>query len=366
MTSPLRTPACRAAPTATTSSGLTPLLGSLPPSRLLDDVGHGGHPGGATDEHDVVDLVDRDAAVLEDLLERLLGAVEQVGRQLLELAAAELLLEVQRAGLAVRDVRQVDRGLGGRGQLDLRLLRGLLEALLGDLVGAEVDAVVVLELLDHPVDDAGVPVVTTEVVVTGGRLDLDDALADLEQGHVERAATEVEDEDRLVVALVEAVGQRGRGRLVDDPAHVEARDLAGLLGGLALRVGEVRRHRDHRVGDGLAEVGLRVALELLQHERADLLRREVLVVDVGLPVGAHVALDRADGPVDVGDGLALGDLADQHLAGLGEGDDGRGRPGAFRVCDDGGFATLEDGDDAVRRAEVDADRTCHGVCTSGC
>ena len=160
-----------------------------------------------------------------------------------------------------------------RGQLDLRLLRGLLEALLGDLVGAEVDAVVVLELLDHPLDDAGVPVVATEVVVTGGGLDLDDALADLEQGHVERAATEVEDEDRLVVALVEAVGQRGRGRLVDDAAHVEARDLAGLLGGLALRVGEVRRHGDHRVGDGLAEVGLGVALELLQHERADLLRR---------------------------------------------------------------------------------------------
>ena len=259
--------------------GVDALVGLLAAEQLLDEVGDGRHPGGATDEDDVVDLVDGDAAVLEDLLERLLGAVEQVGGQLLELAAGELLLEVQRAGLAVGDVGQVDRGLGGRGQLDLRLLGGLLEALLGDLVGPEVDAVVVLELLDHPVDDAAVPVVATEVVVTGGRLDLDDALADLEQGHVERAATEVEDEDGLVVALVEAVGQRGRGRLVDDAAHVEARDLAGLLGGLALGVGEVRRDGDHRVGDGLAEVGLGVALELLQDERADLLRREVLVVD---------------------------------------------------------------------------------------
>ena len=240
------------------------------------------------------------------------------------------------------------------------LLRGLLEPLQRDLVLAQVDAVAALELLDHPVDDLLVPVVTTEVVVAAGGLDLDDALADLQQRDVERAATEVEDEDRLVgVALVEAVRQRGRGGLVDDAAHVEARDLAGLLGGLALRVGEVRRDRDDRVGHGLAEVGLRVALELLQHERADLLRGEVLVVDLLLPVGAHVALDGADRAVDVGDGLPLGDLTDEDLAGLGEGDDRRGGARALGVGDDGGFSTLEYGDDGVRRAQVDADRSCH-------
>ena len=98
--------------------------------------------------------------------------------------------------------------------------------------------------LDQPVDDLLVPVVATEVVVAAGGLDLDDALADLEQGHVERAATEVEDEDRLVLlALVQAVRQRGRGGLVDDAQDVEARDLTGLLGGLALGVVEVRRRR---------------------------------------------------------------------------------------------------------------------------
>ena len=345
--------------------GVDALVGLLAAEQLLDQLGDRRHPGGAADEHDVVDLADVDAAVLEHRLERRLGAVEQVGGQLLELRAGQLLLEVERAGLAVGDVGQVDRGLAGRRELDLRLLRGLLEALHGDLVLRQVDAVVVLELLDHPLDDAGVPVVTTEVVVTAGGLDLDHALADLEQGHVERAATEVEDEDGLVVALVEAVGQGGRGRLVDDPAHGQARDLAGLLGGLALGVGEVRRHGDHRVGDRLAEVGLRVALELLQHERADLLGREVLVVDLLGPVGAHVALDRADGAVDVGDGLPLGDLTDEDLAGLGERDHRRGRPGTFCVGDDGGFATFEDGDDAVRRTEVDADGTCHGVLPPG-
>jgi hypothetical protein len=266
---------------------------------------------------------------------------------------------VQGTGFAVGDVRQVDLGLRGRRQLDLRLLRGLLEALLGDLVGTQVDGVGRLELVDHPADDAVVPVVTTEVVVTGGRLDLHDALTDLQQGHVERAAAEVEDEDGLVVALVEAVREGRRRGLVDDARNLQASDLAGFLGGLALRVGEVRRDRDDGLGDGLAEVGLGVTLELLQHEGADLLGRERLVVDVDLPVLTHVTLDRTDRAVDVGDGLTLRHLADEDLAGLRERDDGRGGASALGVRDDGGLATFKNGDDRVGRPEVDAYGTCH-------
>ncbi|CAM5465923.1 hypothetical protein SNARM312S_01791 [Streptomyces narbonensis] len=276
----------------------------------------------------------------------------------MELGARELLVQVQRALGGGRDVRQVDGGLGRGRELDLRLLRGLAETLESHLVLGEVHAVAVLELRHQVVDDALVPVVTTEVVVTVGGLHLDDAVADLQEGHVEGAATEVEDEDRLVV-LVEAVGQGGRGRLVDDAQDVEARDLTGLLGGLALGVVEVRGDGDDRVDDLLAQVRLGVTLELLQDEGAHLLRVEVLAVDLDLPVGAHVALDRPDGPVDVGDGLTLGHLADEHFAVLREGDDGRRGPGTLGVGDDGGLAAFQNADDGVSRAQVDADRTCH-------
>jgi hypothetical protein len=44
----------------------------------------------------------------------------------------------------------------------------------------------------------------------------------------------------------------------------------------------------------------------------------------------------------VGDGLALGDLADEALAVLGESDDRRGGPAALRVGDDDGVASLHD------------------------
>lgn len=214
------------------------------------------------------------------------------------------------------------------------------------------------ELLHQVVDDALVPVVTTEVVVTVGGLDLDDAVADLEQRHVEGAATEVEDENGLVV-LVQAVGQGGGGRLVDDAQDVQTRDLTGFLRRLTLGVVEVGRDGDDRVRDLLTQVGLGVALQLLQDEGAHLLRVEVLAIQVDLPVSAHVALDGADGAVHVRDRLALGHLADEDLAVLGEGDDGRRGPGALGVGDDGGLAAFQNADDGVSGAQVDADRTCH-------
>jgi len=54
------------------------------------------------------------------------------------------------------------------------------------------------------------------VRVAVGRLHFDDALAHFEDRDVERAAAEVVDGDRLVLLLVEAVGERGGRRLVDD------------------------------------------------------------------------------------------------------------------------------------------------------
>src|SRR5206468_11836950 len=101
----------------------------------------------------------------------------------------------------------------------------LVQALGGHPVGGQVDALILLELAGHPVDDRLVEVVATEMVVAGGRLDLEDAVAELEHRHVERAAAEVEDEDGLVRAfLVEAVRESSRGRLVDDAENVEAGD----------------------------------------------------------------------------------------------------------------------------------------------
>ena len=309
-------------------------------------------------------MVDRTrvlAPVLDRLLERTAAAIGQVGRHALELGPAELLLQVQRAVWACTDERQVDRGLGHLRQLDLRLLGGFLQPLHRHAVLREVDRVVALEPLDQPIDDPLVPIVAPELSVAVGGLHFHDALADLEQRNVEGAASQVEHEDRLLgPLLVQPVRERRGRRLVDDAEHLEAGDLPGFLGGLSLGVVEVGRHRDHGLRHAVPQEGLRVTLQLVEDLRGDLLGRPALPVDVDRPVlVAHVALDRPDRPVRVGDGLPLGDLTDQDLARLGEGHDRRCRSRALRVRDDDRFPRLKGGDDRVRRTEVHTYRSCH-------
>src|SRR4029078_4433627 len=126
--------------------------------------------------------------------------------------------------------------------------------------------------------------------VAVGRLHLEYAVADLEDRNVERAAAKVVNGDRLAVCTLEPVGERGRGRLVDDAQHFKTGDLAGVLGRLALRVVEVSGNGDYRLGDCLAEIGCGGFLHLLEDEGADLRRRIVLAA--GLDPGVAVrALD---------------------------------------------------------------------------
>ena len=108
--------------------GVDALVGLLA-GELLHEVLHRGHAGRAADEDDVVDLVLGEPGVLDRLLERLAAALEQVGGELLELRARQLLVEVQRAFGGGGDERQVDLRLLHLRQLDLRLLGRFLQPL---------------------------------------------------------------------------------------------------------------------------------------------------------------------------------------------------------------------------------------------
>ena len=251
--------------------------------RLLAEQGfdhflHLGHAAHAADQDDFVDLRGSDAGILERLTAGLDGPLDQVVDQLLELRAGQLEGEVLRARGVRRDERQVDLGLGRRAQLDLGLFGRFLEPLQRKLVLAQVDALLLLELVGQEVDEAHVEIFAAEEGVAVGRLHLEHAVADFEHGDIEGAAAEVIDRDGAGLLLVEAIGERRRRRLVDDAQHFEAGDLAGVLGGLTLGIVEVGRNRDHRLGDLFAEVGLCGFLHLGEDHRRHFGGRHLLGV----------------------------------------------------------------------------------------
>ena len=359
-----------------------PLWGSLPVS-VAHLLLHRGHAGHAAHQDHLVDVARLEAGVVHGLLGRADHPVEQLAGELLELGPGEGHLQVERAALVHGDERLVDAGLQHRGELHLGLLGRLVEPLQGLAVLGQVDALLPAELVHDPVDDGLVEVVAAQVGVAVGGLDLEHAVAQLQDGDVEGAAAQVEHQDGLLVLLVETVGQRGRGRLVDDALDFQAGDHAGVLGGLPLGVVEVGRHGDDRLGDLGAQEGLGVALQLLQDLRRDLRRGVLPVLDLHAHVAVgtldhlvgddlhlfahvgelapHEALDGEDGVLGVGDGLALGHGADQLFPGLGESHDGRGGAAALGVGDDGRLAAFQHGHGRVGRAQVDADDLAHYI-----
>ena len=297
-----------AAPMATTSSGLTPLCGSLPKMSLTICWTRGMRVEPPTSTTSSISA-GLSLASSRAFMTGPAAPLEQVVGQLLELARLMRHGQVLGARGVGRDERQVDVGLGLEREVLLGLLGGLLEPLEGHLVLAEVDPLLLLELVGDVVDQGLVPVVAAQVGVAVGREDLEDAVGDVEDRDVERAAAEVEDGDLLVLLLVEPIGQRRGRRLVDDPRDLQPGDLAGVLGGLPLAVVEVGRDGDDRLADLVAQIALRGFLELAQDQRRDLRRRVILAVDVHLHkiarpaddlVGDHLlfgrALRRAGGP----------------------------------------------------------------------
>jgi hypothetical protein len=278
------------------------------------------------------------------------------------------------------DERQVDLRRVRAGELALGALRGLLEPLQGHPVAAQVDAGLRLEVLDQPVHDALVEVLAAEVGVARGGAHLEHPLGELEDRDIERAAAQIINGDvGPLLDPLQAIGESGGRGLVDDAQDFQAGDLARVLGRLALGVVEVGRNGDHRVADRLAQGLLHELLDLAQHLGRDLLGAVLPVADLDLDVAvrgldqsvgedlpgagdlgigelaADQALDREDRVLGVGDRLALGDLADEPVPLLREGDDGGGGAAPLAVRQHARHRGLHDGRAGVGRAQVDAE-----------
>ncbi|MNQ22733.1 NAD-specific glutamate dehydrogenase [compost metagenome] len=354
---------------------------------LFLNLGHAGH---AADQDHVVDVGNLHAGVLDGDAAGFDRAFDQFFDQRFQLGARDLQVQVLRARGVRRDVRQVDFGLLRRRQFNLGLFSRFLQALQRQHVLGQIHALFFLELGNDVVNDALVEVFAAQEGVAVGRqhfkLLFTVDVSDFDDGHVERAATQVIDGDLAVAlfGLVQAERQRRGGGFVDDALDFQTGDAAGVLGGLALAVVEVGGHGDDGLGHFFAQVVLGGLLHLAQHVGRHLGRRHLLaahfhpgvaVVGAGNGVGHQVdvllhclffelaadqALHRVQRVARVGHGLTLGRRADQRLAVVHVGDDRGGGASAFRVFNDFDLPAVHDSYAAVGRAQVNANNLAHG------
>ena len=293
-----------------------------------------------------------------------------------------------RAGGIGGDEGKIDVGLHRGGQLDLRLFGGFFQTLQRQLVLAKVDALAGFELVGKKLDDLVIEILAAKEGVAIGRLHLKDAVANLENRHVESAAAKIIDNNQTGFALVETIGQRGGCRLVDDAEHLETGYLAGVFGGLPLRIVEVGGNGDYCFGDALAKKGLSVFLQLAKHEAGNLAWREFLAINLdpgiailgvgdfigdqfGKLVGRGIIMPAPDQTFDgeqglfrVGDGLALCGLAYKAFLAIGEGDHRRRCAGTFSIFDDARIPAVHDGHAGICCSKVNTNHFGHDLLLS--
>ncbi len=101
-------------------------------------------------------------------------------------------------------------------------------------VTTEVDTEVAANIIEGDRDQQVVNVVATEMRVAVGGDDLEDSVVQFQDRDVEGAAAQIVDCDDSIL-LVEAVGERRGGRLVDQTKHFETGDAAGVFVACAAR-----------------------------------------------------------------------------------------------------------------------------------
>ena len=337
-------------------------VAGLAAQQLFDLTLYGRHPGAAAHQQHLAQLAGGDARIPQGILHRLHGAGQQVAGHHLELRAGERQIQMVGAVFAHRNEGQVQLCAQRAGQLLLGLFGLLFQAAHGGGVAAQVDAVGFLELRHRILHDPLIEIIAAQMGVAAGGQHREGAVLDLDDGDIEGAAAQVIDQNLLRCFVVQAIGHRCGRRFVDDAQHVQPRDAACILRGLALAVVEVGGHRDDGFCHRLAEVALGVAADLRQDHGADLLWGQVLAVDVDPVVGTHVALDAGDGAAGVGRDLALGRAAHQTLTVSGKGDHAGGGAFALGIGDDHGLAALDHCHTGIGRSKVDSDHVAHSAC----
>jgi hypothetical protein len=167
--------------------------------------------------------------------------------------------------------------LGRTGKSTLGTLTCGTKTTKGTLVLTHVLLGTTLKVLKEIVNHAVIEILSSQVGVSSGGLDLKDSLLNGQKTDIEGSSSKIEDEHILLLSLlVKTVGDSSGGRLIDDTKDVQSRNGSGILGGLTLRVVEVGGDGDDGVLDLLSEVSLGNLLHFGENHGRDFLSLELL------------------------------------------------------------------------------------------
>ena len=241
---------------------------------LVEEVLHGfadlGDTAGAADHDHFIDLVLGQGRVLEAGLKWLESLVNLCLYEALKLGTSHLHIQVLRSSVVEGEIGDANRGLCGRGELNLGLLSGFTASLKSALIVHDINAALSFELAYEEVLHLEIKVFTSESCISVSGLNLEDTAGDFEDGDVEGATTEIVHSDDLSIGLVHAEGEGRSSWLVDDTLDFKVCNLASVLCCLSLSVVEVSRDSDDGLLDRGAEVALRRLLHLGEDEGTDL------------------------------------------------------------------------------------------------
>ncbi len=242
------------------------------------------------------------------------------------------------------DERKVDVGGTHAGKFDFSLFRRLLDSLHSHLIFREVDAFFRFEIVDDVIHNSLIEIVAAEHAVTVGGKNLEHSVADIENGHIERAAAEIVNHDLMrSFILIESVSKSRRRGFVDDTKHVQARDFACVLCCLSLTVREVCGAGDDGVLNGFAEISLRVLFKFRKNHCGNFLRGILLAVDSDLIIATHMSFNGYDRSVAVGNRLTFSNLTDESFAVFLETNHRGGCSRTFCVCYNDRLAAFHNG-----------------------
>lgn len=312
---------------------------------LGDGLLDGGDTSTATNHLDVVNVVNGQLGLSESLLQRNGDSVQKRADHVLKLLTLD-------HGL---DIGVLHQGLDAQGSLRvggqnlLHLLGGSNGTGPGLGVGADVNLVLLLELIGEALGQSQVEVTTTEVAVADSGLDVQLTLAELDNAGGVITVTNVDEDDAAglllrtgEVQLGDTVSESGGGSVVNQAEDVETSNVTSIDHSAALDIGEPSGHTDGDIRDGKTELLGGDVLDLGQVHGNQLgccellLLTEVVNLDTGhsvditdvgsvvllleLDIGviegaADQALQGADGVLQVGGLLCLSSLTDVSAAG---------------------------------------------------